>query len=484
MLLVKRFYDTKLAQASYLIGSTDTGEAVVIDANRDVDQYLRAAADEGVAVTHVTETHIHADFVSGSRDLAARTGATLYLSDEGDADWKYAFAEEAEAVLLKHGDAFTVGSVRIEALHTPGHTPEHLAFLVTDTAAGEEPVAAVTGDFVFVGDVGRPDLLERAARVAGTMEGAARALFHSLQRFRAYPDYLQIWPGHGAGSACGKGIGSMPQSTLGYERRVNWAFAVTDEDEFVRRVLAGQPDPPRYFAEMKRVNKEGPRPMNEARPERLSPARLETLLADGALVIDTRSSSEYAAAHLPGTVNIPLTRSFTTWAGSLVPYTRDFYLLVGEPGPERLDEAVRDLALIGLDRVAGHAGADVIDAWRASGRQTGRLRQLDAASLAAHLDAGAVTVLDVRSDAEWEGGHIPGARHVPIGELLDRLASLPTDRPLAVYCQGGGRSAIAASLLSAAGFANVMNLTGGLNEWRAADRPVEQATAEAAAHAR
>ena len=485
MMLVKRFYDAKLAQASYLIGDSHAGAAVVIDPNRDVEQYVRAAAAENVTITHVTETHIHADFVSGSRELSSRAGAKLYLSDEGGPDWKYLFAPGAGAVLLNNGDTFDVGHVRITAVHTPGHTPEHLMFLVTDTDAASEPVAAVTGDFVFVGDVGRPDLLERAAGVQGSMEAAAHALFHSLQRFKTYPDYLQIWPGHGAGSACGKGIGSLPQSTLGYERRVNWAFNISDEDEFVRRVLAGQPEPPRYFADMKRVNKEGPRLLGHfPRPERLSPDRIEALVSAGAMVIDTRTAAEFAAAHIPGTLNIPLDRSFTTWAGWLVPYTHDFYLIVDDRCTHCLDEAVRDLAMIGLDRIAGYIGTEVFDQWTGARRSLDRIPQIDADALAQQLRLGAVSVVDVRSSAEWESGHIPGARHIPLGYLPDRLASLPRDRAVVVQCQGGTRSAIAASLLRARAFPEVINLTGGMNGWEAAGLPVERSLADPATVAR
>ena len=241
----RRFYDDQLAQASYLVGCQATGQALVVDPNRHIEPYLRAAEAEGLRVTHVSETHIHADFVSGARELARRAGATLLLSDTGGADWRYRYAAEDGATLLADGDRFLVGRVEVKALHTPGHTPEHLTFLVTDTTVAGEPMGALTGDFIFVGDVGRPDLLERAARVAGTMETSARQLFQSLQRFAALPDYVQLWPGHGAGSACGKSLGAVPQSTLGYEKRFNWAFAVEDEDEFVRAVLAGQPDPPR-----------------------------------------------------------------------------------------------------------------------------------------------------------------------------------------------------------------------------------------------
>lgn len=482
MIFVKRFHDVKLAQVSYLIGSTDDRTALVIDPNRDVEQYIRAAADEGLSIAHVTETHIHADFVSGSRELAARVGAQLSLSAEGGPHWQYAFAREANAVLLKEGDALEVGAVRITALHTPGHTPEHLTFLVTDRSTTDEPLAAVTGDFLFVGDVGRPDLLERAAHVAGSMEGAARELFRSLQRLRAFPDHLQIWPGHGAGSACGKGIGSLPQSTLGYERLTNWALGVKTEDEFAVRVLAGQPDPPKYFAVMKRINKEGPRLLAELRrPERLSADRLAALLGSRALVIDTRPAAEFGSGHIPGTLNIPLNRGFTTWAGWLVPYTQDYYLIIDDRCAHCLEEAVRDLSMIGLDRLGGFAGAEVIEQWQTRGRGTERIAQIGATRAAHMLEAGTAGALDVRSRAEWDAGHIPGATHVPLGELPDRLPELARNRPLIVHCQGGARSAIAASLLRASGFPAVINLTGGFGEWEAAGQRIEHEPAPAGA---
>ena len=479
-MIVKRFYDETLAQASYLIGCGRTGNAVVIDANRDTDQYLRMAEAEEVSITHVTETHIHADFVSGSRELAARAGAALLLSAEGGTDWQYAFASEAGAVLLKDGDSFMVGNVRIDVVHTPGHTPEHLSFLVTDTAAATEPIAIATGDFVFVGDVGRPDLLERAAKVQGTMEASARTLFRSLQRFKAYADYLQVWPGHGAGSACGKGLSAVPQSTVGYERRFNWAFAVETEDEFVRQVLAGQPEPPAYFAEMKRVNREGPRILNGfARPQWLPEGRLPEALARGALVIDARPAVQFAAGHVPGTINIPLNRSFTTWAGWLAPFDQDFYLIVDDSGGDRgvheVDEAAKDLAMIGLDRFAGYFGADAVSGWVRGGRELATVPQVSAAELRAQMARGAVAVIDVRGHAEWEAGHLPGVPNIPLGYLAQRLAEVPRDRPVVVQCQAGTRSAIAASVLQAHGLANVVNLSRGYQEWAAAGLPVEHA---------
>jgi len=487
-MIVKRFYDETLAQASYLIGCGRTGNAIVVDPTRDIDQYLRMAEAEEVAITQVTETHIHADFVSGSRELAARTGAALYLSAEGGQDWQYAFAREAGAILVRDGDHIMVGNVRIDVVHTPGHTPEHVAFLVTDTAAATEPIAIVTGDFVFVGDVGRPDLLEKAAKVQGTMEASARTLFRSLVRFKAYPDYLQVWPGHGAGSACGKGLSAVPQSTVGYERRFNWALAVEGEDEFVRQVLSGQPEPPVYFAEMKRINRDGPRILNGfATPQWLPEARLPEVLARGAFVIDARPATEFAAGHVPGTINIPLNRGFTTWAGWLTPFGDDFYLIVDDSGSDRgahnVNEAAKDLAMIGLDRFAGYFGADAVREWGRGGRELLTVPQISAAELALQLAGGRVAVIDVRGRSEWEAGHLPGVPNIPVGYLVKQLAEVPRDRPVVVHCQGGSRSAIAASLLQAHGIAGVTNLSKGFQEWVSAGLPVEQESDAVAATA-
>jgi hydroxyacylglutathione hydrolase len=476
-MLLKHFYDDKLAQASYLIGCAATGEALVVDASRDVEQYITAAEAEGLRITHVTETHIHADFVSGSRELAQRTNSRLFLSAEGGPEWRYAFASQAGATLLRDGDSFMVGNVRIDVLHTPGHTPEHLTFLVTDTPATDRPMGALTGDFLFVGDVGRPDLLERAAGYEGTMEAGARTLFHSLRKLDQLPDYLQIWPGHGAGSACGKSLGAVPQSTLGYERIANWGLQVHDEDEFARLVLAGQPEPPKYFAEMKRINRDGPRILGHfERPPRMPATALAGILEKGALVVDTRHAADFASAHVPGTINIPLNRSFNTWAGWLVPYDRDFYLVVDDQCTNCIDDAVRDLAMIGLDRVSGYFGADVVQRWAADGHYLGSIRQIDARQLATDMAAGDVAVLDVRGHTEWEGGHIPGVPNIPLGYLTDHLAELERSKPLVVHCQSGTRSAIAASVLQANGFANVLSLTGGIAAWRGSGHRTEQET--------
>lgn len=473
-MLLKRFYDDGLAQASYLLASERSDAALVVDPNRDVEQYIAAAEAEGLRIAHVTETHIHADFVSGSRELAQRTGATLYLSDEGGADWRYGFAAESGAVLLQHQSRIDIGDLEITALHTPGHTPEHLSFLVVDRSAAPAPLGLLSGDFVFVGDVGRPDLLEKAANVQGTMIASARQLFQSLARLRDLPDHLQIWPGHGAGSACGKSLGAMPQSTLGYERIANWAFHITDEAKFVSAVLEGQPDPPSYFGEMKRINRDGPRILGGSRrPQRVAAARVGELLAQGTLLVDTRPAADYAAAHIPGTINIPLNRSFTTWAGWLVPYTQDFYLLIDHARVDALDQAVRDLAMIGLDRVGGYIECDeeTLATWRGAGGTLGAIRQITAQHLAERLAKRDVSVIDVRARYEWDDGHLPGARHLPLGNLPARFAELPAG-PLVMQCLTGSRSAIAASIAAARG-REVWNLEGGLAAWKKAGYPVE-----------
>ena len=465
-MILKRFYDERLAQASYLVGCSATGEALVIDPNRDVEQYLQTAESEGLRIVAVTETHIHADFVSGSRELAKRTVAKLFLSDEGDAAWKYAFAHEPNVILVKDRDTIHIGNLRLDVLHTPGHTPEHLSFQLTDTVASAEPMGIFTGDFVFVGDVGRPDLLERAANQVGTMNFAARTLFRSLQEFKTRPAYLQIWPGHGAGSACGKGLSAVPQSTVGFERLANWAFALDDEDAFAQAVLNGQPEPPRYFGRMKRINRDGPVLLDESRRcERLSRESLAPLLGRGETVVDVRSAREYAHGHIPGTLNVPFDRSFLTWAGWLLPYDLPIYLLLDDRAGQKIDEITHELTKIGLDRTAGYFGTDAISSWQDEGRTLGTIPQMTPTRLEQLRHTDSVTLVDVRGLAEWEDGHIPEAQHIPLGYLTTRLDEIPRGRPVVVYCRSGARSAIAASLLRSHGVADVLNLEGGYDLW-------------------
>lgn len=473
-MLLRRFYHDGLAQASYLLGCQKTGEALVVDPHRDADEYVAAAAAEGVRITHVTETHIHADYLSGSRELCAATGARLLLSGEGGRDWQYAFADADGATLLHDGDTFMIGNLRLQAVHTPGHTPEHVCFVVTDTPASDRPVGAFTGDFLFVGDVGRPDLLERAAQVAGTMREGARQLFASLQRFGAtYPDYLQVWPGHGSGSACGKALGAVPQTTLGYEKVANWALQLRDEAAFVEAVLEGQPSPPRYFATMKRMNRAGP-PVLGPRPPlpRCDLAEVDAAVARGSVVVDLRAAAVAMADALPFALNIPYGKSFVGWAGWLLDYDRDLYLLAAGDDAAAAEAARRELAMIGLDRVRGRLGDAVLAEWRGAGRATDRIAQVTPDALAGWIARGAATVVDVREPTEWAAGHIPGAHHVPLGRLAEALPSLPRGRTLVLHCQAGARSAIACSVAHRAGVTGVANLAGGFAAWRGAGAPV------------
>ncbi|MEO8909594.1 MAG: rhodanese-like domain-containing protein [Gemmatimonadaceae bacterium] len=464
-MLFKRFYDDNLAQASYLIACERTREGVVVDPILDIAQYTHAASAERIRITHVTETHIHADFVSGARALAAATGAALHLSSEGAKEWGYTAGALANARALKGGSEIAFGSVRMRALHTPGHTPEHLTFLVSDLDRGEEPVGALTGDFIFVGDVGRPDLLERAAGARGSTERSAIDLHRSIRDFLAHPDHLQIWPGHGAGSACGKSLGAMPQSTLGYERMFNWALANIPEREFVRRVLQDQPVPPRYFATMKRVNRSGAASARASEPRELEIADLDTALENGAVVVDTRSAITFADGHIPGTLNIPRNRSFLNWFGALVPENAEPLLITDAVSDDALRLLLSDLAKIGFETVHGYFSGRVVDEWKARHGELEMVRQLDAAHAKKATSAGNVQIVDVRGPDEWRRGHIPGAIHIPLAALPDRIGELDPAAPIVLQCKGGGRSAIATSFLQSRGISNVSNLNGGYESW-------------------
>jgi hydroxyacylglutathione hydrolase len=458
-MLLRYFYDEKLAQASYLVGCVKTGEALIVDPARDVTPYLQVAAQEGLRITHITETHIHADFVSGSRELGSQTDATIYLSDVGDENWKYAYAQEPNVILVRDKDSWMVGNIKIEVLHTPGHTGEHIALMVTDTAGADKPMGVFTGDFLFVGDIGRPDLLEEAAGFIGTKEPGARQQFQSVQRFKQLPDYLQVWPGHGSGSACGKALGAIPSTTLGYEKLFNPAFQFTNEDKFVRWLLSGQPEPPRYFAQMKRVNKIGPALLKElAQPQLLGSTELQATLDRGEMVIDLRPREQYNQANLPGTLNIPANnRLFSTFVGWFVDYNRPMYLIV--PTLAALPRLVQDLRAIGIDQITGYFAPEAING------QAATLPLISAQELATRLPKNGLTILDVRNHTEYAEEHIVGARHIALGYLPQHLDELPKDKPLITQCATGYRSQIAASLLRAYGFTNVLNLSEGIDAW-------------------
>jgi hydroxyacylglutathione hydrolase len=459
-MLLKYFYDAELAQASYMVGCAETGEALVIDPARDTTPYLQTAAKEGLRIVHVAETHIHADFVSGSRELAARTGASLYLSDMGDEPWKYAFADEPNVILLRDRDTWTVGNVRVEVMHTPGHTPEHIAFLITDTKAADRPIGVFTGDFLFVGDVGRPDLLEEAAGLIGTKEIGARQQYRTVERFKQLPDYLQVWPGHGAGSACGKALGAIPSTTLGYEKLFNPAFQFSDEDAFVAWLLDGQPEAPRYFAQMKQVNKAGPALLATLpSPTRINRRRLDKAIASGATVFDLRAADDFARAFVPGSLNVPATaNNFTTYIGWFVDYTRPVFLVV--PDVAQIGDVLRSLRAIGVDHVTGYAGPEVVAG------VTATLPVMRAEDLAAARGKSGLLIVDVRGRSEYREEHIAGAANIPLGFLPQHLDQIPHDQTIVTQCSSGYRSQIAASLLRARGFDNVANLDDDRETWR------------------
>jgi hydroxyacylglutathione hydrolase len=458
-MLLKYFYDKSLAHASYLIGCQKTGEALVVDPSRHVEPYLEAAAAEGLRITGAAETHIHADFVSGSRELADRTGATRFLSDEGPAEWKYPSGDRCR--LIKHGDVIRVGQVKLEVWASPGHTPEHICYLVTDEGGGATaPMGLFSGDFVFVGAIGRPDLLETAAGVVGSADASARQLFQSIQRFRQLPDHLQVWPAHGAGSACGKGLGAVPSSTVGYERLFNPALQFADEQKFVDYILADQPETPPYFAVMKRVNKTGPALIHESPPaERLDPARIGDV-ASKSLVIDPCRSDDFAAGHVPATVNIPA-GSLTKWAGFFVDYDSPIFLITDAAA---LPGQLRSLRSIGIDRVAGYFDAAAV-------KRTESYSMAKPEQLRNMIESGQATLLDVRATTEFLAGHIPQARHQFLGSFPKSLGHLDRGKPVIAQCQSGARSAIASSFLQRAGF-QVTNLVGGIKAWMDAGLPV------------
>jgi hydroxyacylglutathione hydrolase len=460
-MLLKYFYDAALAHASYLVGCQKSGEAMVVDPGRDIEHYLATAAREKMKIVGVAETHIHADYVSGARELADRVGAKLYVSDEGPAEWKYQYLAQYPHRLLKDGDSFSVGKVEFKTLHTPGHTPESISFLLTDKGGGAtEPMGIFTGDFVFVGSIGRPDLLEVAAGIAGTAEPGARQLYHSMRRFRDLPDYLQVWPAHGAGSACGKGLGAIPSSTVGYEKRFNPALQFDDEQEFVDYILADQPEAPKYFALMKRVNKLGPEIIkNAGLPEKLEPSKLSKLAAEQ-IVIDTAPPQAFAAGHVPNTINIAASM-LANWAGTLLDYSKPLYLIATK---RDLPEAVRVLHKIGCDSITGYFDTEEV---QAAGLKTAVVEQITPADLASALDRDEIELVDVRGDVERSELAIPESRHQFLGNLLNDDVSFETSsgKKLAFHCKGGGRSMIATSIAMRAGAKNVVNVIGGIDAW-------------------
>ncbi|MDN4646212.1 MBL fold metallo-hydrolase, partial [Arthrobacter sp. PsM3] len=451
-MLIERIYDEDLAQASYFIGCQAKGEALVVDPRRDIDVYRNLAAANGMKIVAVTETHIHADFLSGTRELAAATGATAYVSGEGGADWQYRF----EAERLNDNDVINLGNITVKALHTPGHTPEHLSFLITDGAFADAPGYLLSGDFVFSGDLGRPDLLDEAAGGVDTRFGGAKQLFASLRdKFLTLPDHVQVHPGHGAGSACGKALGAIPSSTVGYERLYAWwapYLAANDEQGFVDELLDGQPDAHAYFGRMKRENRQGPAVMGERAPlAELDPATVaEDLAADKVTFIDTRTNDQVHQGTVTGSLNVPAGKSVASFGAWVVnPETDKNPLVLLAPDQAAAQDMWDHLVRVGIDNVAGYlTGLQGLPV---------STPKLIAPEELAGFDA--AMVLDVRNRTEHAAGHIPGSHQLSGGRVMWNLDQLPAEGTIVSYCQSGVRNSVAASALRRAGY-DVVELDG------------------------
>lgn len=472
-MLLKYFYDEKLAHASYLIGCQKEGVAILIDPGRYIEQYIEFAKKKGMEVIAAAETHIHADFLSGSRELSHLYNANLYVSDEGDSDWKYQYLNDGRYNLVREGTEFKVGHMKFNVMHTPGHTPESISFLVTDTSqnnyTNDKPIGIFTGDFIFVGDIGRPDLLETAVGIKDSAKIGAKQLFDSIQKIKLLPDYLQIWPSHGAGSACGKALGEIPTSTLGYEKMFNWAFQCNEEDNFVSTLLTGQPDPPKYFSLMKNLNKYGP-PIRKKREITVinTVEELQEVMRRVQQIVDIRDVEGFAAGHIEKSINIPYNNSFTTWCGWLLDYKTETLIILDEE-KVKVEEVIREFESIGLDNSITFAPLKVIQRFD----RLESYKEKTSIELYPHLKGGSVRVLDVRSKKEWEEGHLHDAIHITLGNLFEKLDDVPKDCPIVLQCRTGLRSAIAASILQRAGIKEVVNLKGGFLAWKKAGLPYD-----------
>ncbi len=452
----RQIVDPKLSQHAYLVGCQRAREAVVIDPERDVDRYVAVARRQGMRIVAAAETHIHADFLSGCLELVERYGCRGYLSAEGGPEWQYEWAVGRESItLLRHGDRFGVGGVDFEVVHTPGHTPEHIGFLITDRGAGATaPMGLVSGDFVFVGDLGRPDLLETAAGQAGAMEPSARRLYGSARGVFDLPDYLRIWPGHGAGSACGKTLGAIPDTTAGYEKRFSPALAAVQrgEDAFVDYILDGQPEPPLYFGRMKQQNRRGPALLGPLpRPRELSGVDLVKVSRDPVtVVVDTRADRmSYYAGHIRGSIYAPLNKAFPTITGC---YVDPVSVIVPICRRAEVEGVVRDLVRIGLDRIAGWAAPEALEEFREVGGALASIEVVDFSEVNRRRTDPGVQVLDVRQASEFAAGRIAGARNITHTRLAGRLGELSRSDELLVHCLSGARASAAASLLEREGF--------------------------------
>jgi len=456
----EQFYLGCLAHASYLLGSE--GEAAVVDPQRDVDIYLEAAEKNRLKIRYIFETHLHADFVSGHRELAARTGAAIYLSSAAGATFPH--------VAVDDGYTLQVGKLKIEVLATPGHTPESISLRVTDEEKGAQPWAVLTGDTLFIGDVGRPDLSPTHTPVQ-----LAGMLYDSLHnKLMTLPDAVMVYPAHGAGSLCGRNMRAERFSTIGTERLTNYALQIKDREEFIRQMTTKLPARPDYFLEDAAINRAGAPALAdllELKP--VAPQELRAMLDRGATALDVRPGNEFVAGHVPGSVCIPLSGQFASWAGAVLGLSSMPVLITATP--EQISEARVRLARIGVEDVAGYLDGGV-EGWRAAGLPLESVPRISAQELAARLNNGGMTVLDVRREGEFQAGHIEGADWHPLDRFKAALPEIAKDTPVAVHCKSGYRSVIAVSLLQRAGYHNVVDVAGGFDAWVADNLPTEVAT--------
>jgi hydroxyacylglutathione hydrolase len=456
----EQFYLGCLAHASYMLGSE--GEAVIVDPQRDVEIYLEAAQKQNLQIRHIFETHLHADFVSGHRELAARTGATIYIGKAAGATLPH--------VDVTAGFELGVGKLHISALETPGHTPESICLVITDEEKSQQPWAVLTGDTLFIGDVGRPDLSK-----THTPQQLAGLMYDSLHnKLLTLPDDVLVYPAHGAGSLCGRNMRAERSSTIGTERLTNYALQIKSRDVFVQQMTTNLPARPDYFLEDAAINRAGAPPLTEL-PELkpISAAELKNMLGRGATALDVRPGNEFAAGHVPGSVNIALSGQFASWAGAVLGLSSHAVLIAGTP--EQLNEARLRLARVGIEDLAGYLECGV-HGWEQAGFSLQQVPQISVQELDVRLRDHTQHVLDVRRESEWEAGHIDGADWYPLDRFKAALPEIEQDAPVAVHCAGGYRSMIACSLLQRAGH-NVINVIGGFDAWKRAQLPT---TAEAA----
>ena len=462
-MILKQYYLNCLAHASYLIGDEETRTAVIVDPQRDVDQYLDECAERGLQIRHVFLTHCHADFVAGHLELRDRAGAKIHMGARAQAEYEF--------VAMKDGAELDLGSVRLQVLETPGHTMESICILVYDTkASSDAPEAVLTGDTLFIGDVGRPDL---QASIGITPAELASNLYDSLHdKLLALPDDTKVYPAHGAGSLCGRKMSKETVSTIGEQRRLNYALQPMGRDEFVKLMTADLPESPSYFSYDAVLNTKERQTLDESLQRALKPLSIDDVLAAkaaGAQVLDTRDPADFARAHLAGSISIGLGGQYATWAGTLLNRDKPI-ILVAEPGGEQ--ESAMRLGRIGLDNVSGYleGGMQALETRRELAQGWDRI--VPAALAQALASADAPLVLDVRKPAEHEAGHIEGSVNIPLNHLRERVGEIPRDRKLMVHCAGGYRSAIAASILRQEGFSNLEELVGGIGSWEAAKFPV------------